>query len=168
MRSTTRNRDHLGIYRKSHRNTQSDVSQKQNTAGYEWCADYNTSRAREKDCVPLIATKALKVCRSTLGRPIGTLFVGSRLAQVVVVVAVVIEVGVDDVEASFSPKFGGKFAGGALQTHNTTRSAHPLLSSTLIVQTWKRRTTVRLTSSRPKHPHCSPRPSLQPTTPPSV
>lgn len=42
-----------------------------------------------------------------------------RPAQVVVA-AVVTEVGVDDVEASFSPKFGGKFAGGALQMHDTT------------------------------------------------
>jgi hypothetical protein len=91
-----------------------------------------------------------------------------RPAQVVVV-AVVIEVGVDDVEASFSPKFGGKFAGGALQTHNTTRPDQP---SALIFNPHYADLgnveTRGLTSSHPKHPHCSPRPSLQPTTPPSV
>jgi hypothetical protein len=89
-----------------------------------------------------------------------------RPAQVVVV-AVVIDVGVDDV--GFSPKFGGKLAGGALQTHNTiTDQPSALIFKSHACKPRKRRTTVRLTSSHPKRPHCSPRPFLQPTSPPSA
>jgi hypothetical protein len=53
-------------------------------------------------------------------RPSSWYFVHRIRPAQVVVAAVVTEVGVDDVGTSFSPKFGGKLAGGAIQMHNTT------------------------------------------------